>query len=160
MRPHLILAAAAALGACSPAPASTAEAPVDAAAAPTVAGATDASVPAEARQDPPVREAIPADPDRPMGGGMREIPPGGLTLAQFQDRSMERFGRADANKDGVVDAAEMEAMGRGARRLGRADADGDGHVTAAEARAAAAEMFRRMDQNADGRVTEDERPQR
>jgi hypothetical protein len=33
-------------------------------------------------------------------------------------------------------------------------------VTEAEARAAAAAMFDRLDQNGDGRVTEDERPQR
>jgi hypothetical protein len=157
MRRALTLTAASlALMACSPAPGAEATAePVDA----SYEGAADPTGKTEA-QDPQAPQGIPADPDRPMGGGMREITPGGLTEAQFVERSLERFGRADANKDGVIDSGEMEAAGRGARRMARSDADGDGRVTEAEARSAAVDMFRRMDQNGDGRVTEDERPQR
>jgi hypothetical protein len=44
--------------------------------------------------------------------------------------------------------------------IGMADSDRDGRVTPAEIRAGASFMFRQMDQNRDGRVTEDERPQR
>lgn len=146
-----LFAAAAALGlaACSPAPATEAPEPAD--------DPVDAAAP---QDPPPVAEGIPADPDRPVGGPVGEMPPGGLTLSGFEERSLERFRRADANADGVVDAAEMDGMGRGGRRMARSDADADGRVTEAEARAAAATMFARLDQNGDGRVTEDERPQR
>lgn len=172
--PLVISAAALGLAACSPAPAGGASEPDDAlidATIPASAGSADAQprdsstasggAGAAAPQDPPpVREGAPADPDRPVGGPWGEMPKGGLTLSGFQDRSLERFRRADANGDGVVDASEMEASGRGGRRMGRSDANGDGRVTEAEARAAAAAMFDRLDQNGDGRVTEDERPQR
>lgn len=169
MRLSLLLSAAAlGLVACSPAPAtdSPADDVPEAVAStpgtdgPAGSGAAVAPAAAAPQDPPPVREGIPADPDRPVGGPVAEMPPGGLTLAAFQDRQLDRFRRADANKDGVVDAAEMDGMGRGGRRMTRADSDGDGRVTEAEARAAAAAMFDRLDADGDGRVTEDERPQR
>lgn len=170
MRLSLLLSAAVVgLAACSPAPTAGADdspqepqaAPTSSAAAPGAGAGAGVVADAVAPQDPPpVREGIPADPDRPVGGPWGEMPKGGLTLSGFQDRSLERFRRADADGDGVVDAAEMDAAGRGGRRMTRSDADGDGRITEAEARAAAAAMFDRLDQNGDGRVTEDERPQR
>ncbi|RZJ90943.1 MAG: hypothetical protein EON88_17975 [Brevundimonas sp.] len=100
----------------------------------------------------PLNDAAEADPAR-----TQPVP---QTLEQMQTRAEERFARLDADQDGVVTAAELEASdGRGGRMLARADADGDGRITRAEARASTADRFRRMDANADGVIGEDERPQ-
>jgi len=102
---------------------------------------------------------------------------GPMTLSGMQARSDERFDRMDADHDGVITTAELEARqadrpggpdgagpGGGRRGFGggmmRADADGDGRITRAESRNAVAERFARMDANGDGMISEDERPQR
>ena len=103
-------------------------------------------------------------PDR--GGPGMDAP---MTLSGMQARSDERFDRMDADNDGVITTAELEARqadrpGGGRRGFGggkmRADADGDGRINRAESRAAVAERFARMDANGDGMISEDERPQR
>jgi hypothetical protein len=158
-----------ALAACSPKPAAeSAEAapaegaataaepaaqPTDADGDETVAapsGAADAA----ADQDRP--QGMPADPNRPRARGMD----GPMTLADMQARSARRFDRMDANSDGVITSEEMgEEGGRGGRMLERADANNDNRITRAEMQAGAAAMFRMMDSNGDGKVTEEERPQ-
>ena len=117
-------------------------------------------------------EAPQDGPDR-GGSGMD----GPMTLSGMQARSDERFDRMDADHDGVITTAELEARqaerpggpdgaGPGGGRRGpgggmmRADADGDGRITRAESRAAVAERFARVDANGDGMISEDERPQR
>jgi hypothetical protein len=88
-----------------------------------------------------------------------ETPKGGLSLAEFQYSMVERVMRLDADKDGALSRGEVAAGGDGARMIGMADSDRDGRVTPAEIAAGASFMFRQMDRNRDGRVTEDERPQ-
>lgn len=86
-----------------------------------------------------------------------------MTLSDMQARSDRRFNRMDANGDGVITADEMDGDGdgggRGGRMLERADANNDGRITRAEMQAASQAMFRMMDANGDGTVSEDERPQ-
>jgi hypothetical protein len=43
------------------------------------------------------------------GGGPGGPPPGPMTKAQYLEQQMGRFDRADANKDGKVDQAELAA---------------------------------------------------
>lgn len=94
------------------------------------------------------------------GDGPRP-PRGPQTLADMERRIDEQFSRLDADSDGVVTTAELDAAGgRGGRMLARSDTDGDGRITRAEASAGAAEMFRRMDADGDGVISEDERPSR
>lgn len=67
-----------------------------------------------------------------------------------------RFERADADRDGLLTAAEIAAAAErhGARRIERlvrrADADGDGRVSKSEATKVAEARFERLDQNGDG----------
>lgn len=104
--------------------------------------------------------AAPSDAASGEGRGGRG-PRGPQTLAEMQARMDRQFERRDVNGDGVITAEELNADegGRGGRMLERADADEDGRITRAEVRLAAAAMFRRMDANGDGVVSEDERPQ-
>lgn len=158
-----------AMAACSPKPsAEPAEAsPVDETAMTAEAGDAGQSEAGEAaapsadmppsdggRQERP--QGMPADPNRPMARGFD----GPMTLADMQARSDRRFDRTDANGDGVITSDEMgDGEGRGSRMLERADANNDGRITRAEMQAGTAAMFRMMDSNGDGKVTEEERPQ-
>ena len=117
----------------------------------------DPEVPSE--QDPPVPQGIPADPDRPVGPVVAETPKGGLSLSAFQDSMVQRVMGLDADGDGALSRDEVAAAGPGGRMISAADADRDGRVTPTEVRAGAAVMFRGMDRDGDGRLTESERPQ-
>ena len=111
--------------------------------------------------------------------------PGGdgtMTRAELTTHINERFARLDADSDGRVTAAEMEAAKaqraerraarqaenpdragkRGDRRGPRGerpnlDANGDGVITREEFAAPALERFARADANGDGTVTKEER---
>lgn len=77
---------------------------------------------------------------------------GVTTKDELTAASAARFAQFDTNKDGKIDAAEMEAIGQGGRMVARADADGDGAVTQAEMLAATAARFDRVDTNHDGKI--------
>lgn len=158
------------MAACSPKPAAE---PAEAAPAEDAGIATEASTEAvnagggdtvappsgsdDAARDQDRPQGMPADPNRPMrprGGD------GPTTLSEMQTRSDRRFDRMDANSDGVITTDEMgDGDGRGARMMDRADANNDGRITRAEMQAGTQAMFRIMDANGDGKVTEEERPQ-
>lgn len=88
--------------------------------------------------------------------------------AQAYPRLSADFDAADANKDGKLDAAEMNAhrermrveMRAGAEaRWKAADTDGDGALSRAEAEASMphmAQRFETFDADADGKVSRDE----
>ncbi|MDG5751826.1 hypothetical protein P8R33_11965 [Qipengyuania sp. XHP0211] len=59
---------------------------------------------------------------------------GVITLAEMQARSAERFARMDSNSDGVLNHADRQA--KMAEHFARIDADNDGEVTQAEMQAA------------------------
>lgn len=75
-----------------------------------------------------------------------------------------QFDAADTNKDGRLDAAEMEAHRNAVRAGGRAkaearwkaaDTDGDGAISRAEAEASmpgVAQRFKKFDVNGDGKI--------
>jgi len=90
-----------------------------------------------------------------------------LDEAQVHPRFAARFGDIDANKDGQLDQAEMNAHrekmrtemhSRGEERWKAADKDGDGLISRDEAAAMPrmAEHFDRLDANTDGRVSREE----
>jgi Ca2+-binding EF-hand superfamily protein len=89
---------------------------------------------------------------------------GKVTKAEAEAGHKAKFEQIDANKDGVVDAAEIAAYqaankagaGRKSPRVLRMDADGDGKVTVAEFGAGHVGWFERMDGNGDGVVTLEE----
>lgn len=105
---------------------------------------------------------------RPNADGSMMAPPAPLTVDRMLERSLEQFDRLDANHDGVLTQAEIQAGsgdrgprgGPGGRMLQGADADGDGQVSRAEVEAAVRARFDQMDANHDGVITRDEMPQR
>lgn len=138
----------------------------------TRAEATAAADAMFARMDKNRDGKISAD-ERP---GRRGAQAGEMTQQQLRERFLQRFDRADANKDGRLDQAERQNMAtkRGDRRGGmmhrggeggrggmgmmmHADTNRDGILTKAEATAAAAAMFDRVDTNKDGRIDQAER---
>lgn len=166
-----LLLAVAACGRTAPDKAETAEetAPVAADAAsskPEDAAAAEDAVPVEARRERrPARRAArrtgdgdvaveTARPDAPTP------PRPTQTLNTFVQRAERLFEDADQNRDGVLSGAELDSGGRGARYLSRADRDGDGEVTRDEARRAAEALFRSRDEDGDGLIDADERPDR
>jgi Ca2+-binding EF-hand superfamily protein len=88
--------------------------------------------------------------------------------AQPYPRLTEHFDEVDANKDGQLDAAEVNAYreqmrvemrAKALERWKAADADGDGSVSRAEAEVSmprVAERFEKFDANGDGRISRDE----
>lgn len=89
-------------------------------------------------------------------------PADGMTLDQYMARALPRMMAADTDGDGRISKAEAEAMGRGGgeRIFDRADANHDGILDKAEIQAALARRFQRMDANGDGVVTAEERAAR
>lgn len=158
-----------ALAACSPKPAAepaeassveeagmAADTPAETAVADGSETAASPSGGADAKADQDRPQGMPAEPGRPRGRGFE----GDMTLADMQARSDRRFERMDGNGDGVITSDEMgDGDGRGARMLERADANDDGRITRTEMQAGTATLFRMMDSNGDGKVTEEERPQ-
>ncbi len=93
--------------------------------------------------------------------------------AAAEPKFAERFDKMDTNKDGFVDRADREQMGREHREKWFADADAnkDGKLSKAEMdgadakrraefqqkrQASSAERFQRMDKNGDGSISRDE----
>jgi hypothetical protein len=84
---------------------------------------------------------------------------GRITAAEIDARRKARFAAADADADGRLSMAEFDAMRRAMeteRMFARLDADGDGFVTEAEAAAHEPRMLSRLDDDGDGVVTRDE----
>ncbi len=86
---------------------------------------------------------------------------GNITRDEFLAGPLERFGRMDANNDGVITVAERpqpRARGERGNRPERVDPDtnNDGSLSRAEFDAQGASMFTRLDANNDGRVTREE----
>lgn len=92
-----------------------------------------------------------------------------MTKADMEERARSRFARFDANSDGVIDRAEIEAqftqnagrrgrrnrmMGGIQRRIMRMDADRDGKVTKAEFIKRIEDGFKRADLTGDGQITD------
>ncbi|HTG39738.1 EF-hand domain-containing protein [Sphingomonas sp.] len=112
--------------------------------------------------------AIAAPQDAPAGPRMQ--PP--ATLQEATARADKQFARLDADRDGQVTQAEMDAArqqrmerreargktmgkrgGRMAKRMfARLDSDRNGSISQAEFRAGATQRFQRIDTNGDGRV--------
>jgi Ca2+-binding EF-hand superfamily protein len=101
---------------------------------------------------------------------------GTVTQSEFDASRTARFDALDANDDGQLTREEMRA-GRGERgehgrrghhrrgghrgmHLERADANNDGNITREEFLAGPSQMFARLDDNNDGVISADERPQR
>ena len=147
-----------ALAACNPGPAS-AEPPPPAPAAPVSAAAAPAAV-----QTSTGAPAQGAQRRRPNADGSMMAPPQPMTLEQMLQRSLMGFDRLDADHDGALTTAEIDAGtregGPGGQMMRRADADSDGRVTKAEVEAGVRARFQRMDANGDGLVSPEERPQR
>lgn len=84
---------------------------------------------------------------------------GALEAGELRTASLKRFMSLDADGDGAVSVAEIDAwLLRAARKrrdgmLKRMDGDGDGRITAAEAEAYARALFARADGDGDGRLT-------
>lgn len=89
---------------------------------------------------------------------------GNITREEFLARPNAMFDRLDANRDGVISAAERpqrpergERGERGERpQRVNPDTNGDGQISQAEWTAMGATMFERLDANRDGRVTQEE----
>ncbi|MEM9574041.1 MAG: hypothetical protein AAF870_02295 [Pseudomonadota bacterium] len=85
-----------------------------------------------------------------------------LDLAEFSAPMTARFDEVDADSNGILTEAEMEAAsegkeGRRAKRIAkRLDGDDNGEVTKAELEERQQEMFSRLDSNEDGFITIDE----
>jgi Ca2+-binding EF-hand superfamily protein len=99
---------------------------------------------------------------------------GTVTQSEFDASRTARFDALDANDDGQLTREEMRAGrgergGRGHHRRGHhgmrgglegADANSDGSITREEFLARPTQMFARLDDNNDGVISADERPQR
>ena len=105
--------------------------------------------------------------------GWRRGHDGPMSKADYDTETRSKFAAMDANTDGVVDKAEIEAAlakrmegrregrrggQRMQRRLARYDANNDGKVTLDEVKAYIADRFQRMDLNGDGKITDEDLP--
>jgi len=118
-----------------------------------------------------------ADEAHACGGGRKIMKldangDGKVTRAEMTDgmvaKAKERMATVDANKDGVVDAKEREAMKaahpdrkvRGEQHMARVDANKDGRVDTKEIEGAVlqrvARMMERFDANNDGVIEQSE----
>ena len=101
---------------------------------------------------------------QPPGGGMG--PP--RALAETPAWANRLFDRLDANRDAAVTGEELAVLssgpaaamggGRLRRMIAQSDASNDGRISREELTAGAERMFRRMDADGDGVLSEDERP--
>ena len=97
--------------------------------------------------------------DRPMRDGRGPQP---VVLAEANQRALDRAAELDANGDGFIDAAELEAMHekaraeRAQRRLSKFDTDGDGRVTVDEFVSVRRARLAAMDADGDGVVSVEE----
>lgn len=85
---------------------------------------------------------------------------GKLSKDETPQGLQKHFEEVDLNKDGFVDAQELEAarqkrMQHNGGKMGP-DSDGDGKVSQAEFMAKVQQWFKRMDANNDGAITQDE----
>lgn len=92
---------------------------------------------------------------------------GAVSSAEHAAGAKKMFAEMDANKDGQVTAAEMDARwaakankdGKDHMKMSSADkikeidTDGDGRISAAEHAAGSQKMFAKMDADGDGKVT-------
>lgn len=100
---------------------------------------------------------------------------GRITRAEHATGAHTMFGRMDANNDGIVTAAEMDAshaekkssklkfwekkdkdMKSSAEKISVIDGDHDGKLTRAEHEAGSEAMFSKLDTNNDGVLSKDE----
>jgi hypothetical protein len=121
--------------------------------------------PEEALMEEPVLEVepLPPRPLPPRPVQRRQAEPGPMTLEQMLTRAERAFDRADADSDGVLTTAELQAAAEtlpNARNWSRADRDGDGRLTKDEFRSVVAWRFERMDADGDGSVSVEERQAR
>lgn len=103
----------------------------------------------------------------PPGGGMRGMGPP-PALADVPAWAGAMFDRLDADGDGAVTGQEMAALssgpmasmggGRLRRMIAQADSSNDGRVSREEMIAGAERMFRRLDVDGDGVLSDAERP--
>ena len=117
--------------------------------------------------------AVPAaatSPTKPPGQPVDANGDGVVTReeAQSHPRLAAQFDAADTNKDGQLDAAELqahqqairaEARARADARWAAADADGDGAISREEAQKSMprmAENFDKLDANGDGKIERSE----
>lgn len=103
-----------------------------------------------------------------LGGGR------GLTKEVYDGRTRERFARFDRNNDGVIEAAEVQAVMAGRRPdakggkeerkfqrlVHRADGDRDGRVSRDEYLASAKRRFDNADLDRNGRISDADLPPR
>lgn len=88
---------------------------------------------------------------------------GVVTVAEVQAKILQRASTIDADKDGNISAAEMQAhreqmrAERRARRFADLDADKNGSVSVEEFAAAQSERVARMDRNGDGVIDSGDR---
>lgn len=92
---------------------------------------------------------------------------GMISAAEHTAGAQSMFGKLDADGDGRVTAAEMDAAQSGAggsagpamssaEKIKTIDTDGDGALTAAEHEKGSRGMFTRMDTNGDGNLSAEE----
>lgn len=103
----------------------------------------------------------------PPGGGMRGMGPP-PTLADVPAWAGAMFDRLDADGDGAITGQEMAVLSRGPmasmgggqlrRMIAQSDSSNDGRVSREELVAGAERMFRRLDADGDGVLSESERP--
>jgi hypothetical protein len=117
-----------------------------------------------------VAQAADAPPPGKGGYPMDANDDGFVSREEAKDYPMlsAQFDAADANKDGQLDTAEMDAHRNVMRAEGRAkaherwkaaDTDGDGAISRKEAEASmpnVAERFKRFDVDGDGKIEQDE----
>ncbi len=85
---------------------------------------------------------------------------GVITEAELDARKEKLLSEADANGDRSLSKEELQAHKEKKMAERNPDKDGDGLVTLAEFQAAAAKRFEKMDDNGDGVLSKDELPKR
>lgn len=104
--------------------------------------------------------ALAGNPDRPKdtnGDGKVDF---AEVQAARPDWTKDQFDKADANRDGILSDAELNALPGEGHHYGAVDSDKDGNYSLDEVRAThpnlTQEEYARWDANKDGKVTKDE----